>query len=110
MHSRLVLDRYIFTCVYKYIFFSDNVPGSCGEGRCTTKERKASLENAQQEAVHFKQQLNEHIRKLDAAKARVRVLESENSSLKAHIQTLAHKGARNDDFIQILQVYITLLT
>lgn len=63
------------------------------------------MENAQQEARHFKQQLNEHIRKFDAAKARIRVLESENSSFKAHIQTLTDKGVRNDDFIQVLQVF-----
>ncbi|XP_034242039.1 coiled-coil domain-containing protein 13-like [Thrips palmi] len=93
-------------CDYR---ISDNNPSSCGEGRCSTKERKASLENALQEASHFKQQLNEYIRKFDAAKARIRVLESENSSFKAHIQTLTDKGARNDDFIQILQGQITQL-
>lgn len=90
-------------CDYYHIY-SESTSGSCGEGKTSIKERRALLEVAQQEAQIIKQQLSENIRKLDAAKARIRVLESESSSFKAHIHMLTDKGARNDEFIQILQV------
>ncbi|XP_026288049.1 polyamine-modulated factor 1-binding protein 1-like isoform X2 [Frankliniella occidentalis] len=87
----------------------DSLSHSCDGPKCSAKERKASLESAQQEARAVQQQLNEHIRKLDAAKARIKVLETEISSCKSRIQLLTDKGVRDEDFIHILQGQINQL-
>ncbi|KAJ1526862.1 hypothetical protein ONE63_008420 [Megalurothrips usitatus] len=81
----------------------------CGDGKCTSKERKASLEVAQQDTRIAQQKLNESIRKLDAAKARIKVLESESNSCRVRLQLLTDKGSRDDDFIQTLQAQISQL-
>ncbi|KAK3930550.1 Coiled-coil domain-containing protein 13 [Frankliniella fusca] len=81
----------------------DTLSHSCEGIKCSARERKASLESAQQAARVMQQQLNEHIRKLDAAKARIKVLECEMNSCKSRIQLLTDKGLRDEDFIKILQ-------
>lgn len=87
------------------ILFSDYTKSASGEGKCSIKEKKASLEVAQQETRSAQQQLSEHIRKLDAARARVRVLESEVNSFKGRLEVLADKGVRDGELIHILQVF-----
>lgn len=111
--GKIILPLVYIWSVTEYLSFTLNAPfclladfpsSSCVEGKWAIKEKNAAVETAQQETRMVQLQLDENIKKLSAAKARIKVLDSEIGSFKAQIQLLIDKSARDDDFIHTLQV------
>lgn len=72
--------------------------------RIVEKERRQQIENTAKELRQAEVALETSKRKLDASKARIKVLEHELSVAKGNIVMLNEKRSRDDRLIEVLNV------
>lgn len=84
------------------MYISDQSTGSVPK----TDNRKLIIEQLNKELHNSKMESEEFKKKLNASKARVRVLESENYCVKSKLTSQTERFAHTEELIKMLQVLL----